>query len=84
MKENDKLVKTPSKYHALDYIIKKTFSPRSSKTSAITHNVYCFNKEDKSLNFLKIGEAISFGNDLIIKLKPNINASGELYICQKD
>lgn len=84
MKENDKSIKTPSRPHALDYIIKKAFSPRSSKASAITHNVYCFNKEDKSLNFLKIGEAISFGNDLIIKLKPNINASGELYICQKD
>lgn len=31
-----------------------------------------------------IGEAIFFGTDLVIKLKPNISASGELFICQKD
>ncbi len=53
-------------------------------TSTATHNVYSYNKEESTLNFQKIGEAIFFGTDLVIKLKPNISASGELFICQKD
>lgn len=59
-------------------------TPRKTKTSTATHNVYSYNKEESTLNFQKIGEAIFFGTDLVIKLKPNISASGELFICQKD
>lgn len=74
MKKNDDLITLPShNSHALDYIIKKAFTPRKTKTSTATHNVYSYN-----------GEAIFFGTDLVIKLKPNISASGELFICQKD
>lgn len=85
MKKNDDLITLPShNNHALDYIIKKAFTPRKTKTSTATHNVYSYNKEESTLNFQKIGEAIFFGTDLVIKLKPNISASGELFICQKD
>ncbi|MGI5806435.1 hypothetical protein ACRYKZ_23960 [Escherichia coli] len=83
--KNDDLITLPShNSHALDYIIKKAFTPRKTKTSTATHNVYSYNKEESTLNFQKIGEAIFFGTDLVIKLKPNISASGELFICQKD
>lgn len=72
MKKNDDLITLPShNSHALDYIIKKAFTPRKTKTSTATHNVYSYNKEESTLN-------------LVIKLKPNISASGELFICQKD
>ena len=85
IKKNDDLITLPShNSHALDYIIKKAFTPRKTKTSTATHNVYSYNKEESTLNFQKIGEAIFFGTDLVIKLKPNISASGELFICQKD
>ncbi|HAX5209904.1 TPA: hypothetical protein JZG45_004819 [Escherichia coli] len=85
MKKNDDLITLPShNSHALDYIIKKAFTPRKTETSTTTHNVYSYNKEESTLNFQKIGEAIFFGTDLVIKLKPNISASGELFICQKD
>ncbi|EPS6164858.1 hypothetical protein NLQ16_21415 [Escherichia coli] len=85
MKKNDDLITLPPhNSHALDYIIKKAFTPRKTKISTATHNVYSYNKEESTLNFQKIGEAIFFGTDLVIKLKPNISASGELFICQKD
>lgn len=83
-KNDDLITLPPHNSHALDYIIKKAFTPRKTKTSTATHNVYSYNKEESTLNFQKIGEAIFFGTDLVIKLKPNISASGELFICQKD
>jgi len=85
MKKNDDLITLSSyKSHALDYIIKEAFTPRKTETSTTTHNVYSYNKEESTLNFQKIGEAIFFGTDLVIKLRPNISASGKLFICQKD
>ncbi|MEJ8976123.1 hypothetical protein WL834_27480 [Escherichia coli] len=57
--KNDDLITLPShNSHALDYIIKKAFTPRKTKTSTATHNVYSYNKEESTLNFQKIGEAI--------------------------
>lgn len=52
MKKNDDLITLPShNSHALDYIIKKAFTPRKTKTSTATHNVYSYNKEESTLNF---------------------------------
>lgn len=71
------------KIKSIDRQLSSTSKIRTTLWTA-THNVYSYNKEESTLNFQKIGEAIFFGTDLVIKLKPNISASGELFICQKD
>lgn len=56
--KNDDLITLPShNSHALDYIIKKRLH-HVNQTSTATHNVYSYNKEESTLNFQKIGEAI--------------------------